>query len=108
MVLDGLEEQGYLDDERFLQEYLNSRKRKGYGPLRIKAELQERGVSSELVSRYLEEQDSDWYQLMQQTASSRGGNLADSSYKSQQKLARFLEYRGFPVSMIRRYLWDDE
>jgi regulatory protein len=107
-VLDGLEQQRYLDDERFVQEYLTVRKRKGYGPLRIKAELQERGVDSQLISSYLEELDSDWYRLMQQAAASKTSNLAESSYKSQQKLARFLEYRGFPASMIRRYLWDDE
>jgi regulatory protein len=107
-VLLGLEEQGYLNDERFLQEYLNMRKRKGYGPLRIKAELQERGLSSDLISSYLEERDTDWYQLMRQTAVSKSGCLAESSPKSQQKLARFLEYRGFPASMIRRYLWDGE
>lgn len=107
-MLDGLEEQGYLNDERFVQEYLNSRKRKGYGPLRIRAELQERGLSSELVARYLEEQDSDWYQLMRQAAITKAGLSATSDPKSQQKIARFLEYRGFPVAMIRRYLWDDE
>lgn len=107
-VLDGLEEQGYLDDERFLQEYLTVRKRKGFGPLRIRAELQERGLSSGLIASYLEEQDSEWYQLMQQAAATKAGNLAESSHASQQKLARFLEYRGFPVSMIRRYLWDGD
>ena len=103
-----MEEQGYLDDERFLREYLAVRKRKGYGPLRIKAELQDRGISSGLIASHLEEQDADWYQLMQQAAATKVGSSAGSSQKSQQKLARFLEYRGFPVSMIRRYLWDGD
>ncbi len=107
-MLDGLEELDYLNDERFLQEYLTVRKRKGFGPLRIKAELQERGLSSGLIANYLQEQDSDWYQLLQQTAAAKSGVSAESSHKSQQKLARFLEYRGFPVSMIRRYLWDND
>jgi regulatory protein len=107
-VLDGLEEQGYLNDERFVQEYINSRKRKGFGPLRIKAELQERGLSSELIARYIEEQDSEWFQLMQKAATGKTGDFTEPSHKSQQKIARFLGYRGFPTSMIRRYLWDDE
>jgi regulatory protein len=106
LVLDSLEEQGYLSDERFTEEYLKSRKRKGYGPLRIRAELQERGISQELIACHLEEGDSEWYRLMQQAAASKLGSFAKDS-KSQQKIARFLEYRGFPVSMIRRYLWDD-
>jgi regulatory protein len=105
-VLDSLESQGSLNDERFLQEYLIVRKRKGYGPLRIKAELQDRGISSGLIASHLEEQDADWYQLMQQAAEAKVGKPVENDHKSQQKLARFLEYRGFPVSMIRRYLWD--
>ncbi len=97
-----------MSDERFVEEYLQSRKRKGYGPLRIKAELQERGISRELVASHLDEHDSEWYRLMQQAAASKMGASSHSDHKSQQKVARFLEYRGFPVSMIRRYLWDDE
>ena len=63
-VLDVLEERGYLSDERFVEEYLKSRKRKGYGPLRIKAELRDRGVGRDLITRYLIENDADWYRLM--------------------------------------------
>ena len=100
--------QGYLSDERFVEEYLLSRKRKGYGPLRIKAELQERGIGRELVASYLDEQDPEWYRLMQQVAVGKIGGSSPADHKSQQKVARFLEYRGFPVSMIRRYLWDGE
>jgi regulatory protein len=107
-VLYGLEQESYLNDERFVEEYLSVRKRKGYGPLRIKAELNERGVGNEIISRYIEEQDTDWYTLMQQVAVSKGGSLGELDQKTQQKLARFLEYRGFPVSMIRRYLWDSD
>ncbi len=107
-VLDSLEEQGYLSDERFVEAYLEMRKRKGYGPLRIQAELQERGISRELISNYLEHGDADWYELMQQAAAGKFGSSADGSRKTQQKAARFLEYRGFPTSMIRSYLWDEE
>ncbi len=107
-TLDGLERQGYLSDERFTEEYVQGRKRRGYGPLRITAELRERGISHGLIHRYVEEQDAEWYQLMQQAAASKFGGASKSDQKSQQKIARFLEYRGFPVSMIRRYLWDDE
>ncbi len=106
-TLDGLEEQGYLSDERFAEEYVYGRRRKGYGPLRITAELRERGISKEIISRYIGDQDDGWYQLMQQAAAAKFGVTAISDPGSQQKTARFLEYRGFPVSMIRRYLWDD-
>ncbi len=107
-MLDALEGRGYLSDERFVEEYVKSRKRKGYGPLRITAELQERGIGKELIARYLGEHESEWYQLMQGVASGRVTDSAELDRKSQQRVARFLEYRGFPSSMIRRYLWDDE
>jgi len=107
-VLEGLEERGYLNDERFVEEYLTSRRRKGYGPLRIKAELRERGIGQDLITRHLTEDDAEWYRLMQQAAASKVGGSPDFNRKTQQKAARFLEYRGFPASMIRRYLWDDE
>jgi len=108
LVLNNLEERGYLSDERFVELYLEMRKRKGYGPLRIQAELRERGIGRDLISRYLEEADSDWYRLMQVVAAGKFGISPDVSHKTQQKAARFLEYRGFPTSMIRRYLWDED
>ncbi len=107
-VLDGLEGRGYLNEERFVSEYLASRKRKGYGPLRIKAELQDRGISRDLIASYLLEDDVEWYQLMLVAAATKVGVSPTPDQKTQQKAARFLEYRGFPTSMIRRYLWDDE
>ncbi len=107
-ALDRLEERGYLNEERFVAEYLASRKRKGYGPLRIKTELRERGIGKELIARYLMEDDEEWYRLMQAAAAAKVGVSSEVSRKTQQKTARFLEYRGFPTSMIRRYLWDDE
>ena len=107
-VLDGLEQCNYLSDERFVEEYLKSRVRKGYGPLRIKAELQERGIAKDMIGRYLSGYDDQWYQLMQSAASGKLSSTSGCEQKNQQKMARFLEYRGFPASMIRRYLWDDD
>ncbi len=107
-VLDALEQCNYLSDERFVAEYLQSRVRKGYGPLRIKAELQERGIAKDMIAQYLSEYDDQWYQLMQAAASGKLGGAAKLEQKNHQKIARFLEYRGFPTAMIRRYLWDDD
>ena len=45
-VIDGLEQDGLLSDERFAESYFQSRKRRGFGPLRIKNELIQRGAVS--------------------------------------------------------------
>lgn len=43
-VLDDYEQEGWLSDERFADVYARQRMDLGYGPLRILAELQQRGI----------------------------------------------------------------
>ena len=45
-VLDKLEGNKILDDERFAEMYLNSRARKGFGPKKIEMELHSKKVDS--------------------------------------------------------------
>ena len=44
-ALDRLEADGLLDEARYLQCFVGSRARNGYGPLRIREELTQRGLS---------------------------------------------------------------
>jgi len=41
-VLDQLESAGWLDDRRFAEVYARQRREAGYGPVRIRAELEQR------------------------------------------------------------------
>lgn len=43
-VMDDYEQEGWLSDERFADVYARQRMDLGYGPLRILAELQQRGI----------------------------------------------------------------
>jgi len=106
-VLDTLERQNYLSDERFTQNYVSYRQGKGYGPRRIQAELKERGISSELIRDWLDINDPDWFDRMKEVANSRFGEQPEQSRREQARRARFLEYRGFLQSHIRRLLWDE-
>ncbi len=105
MVLDQLERQGYLNDERFLHEYLRVRKRKGFGPLRIRAELQERGIDDALISAALDESDHEWSDLLHAVVQRKFGETPPDGYREQAKMARFLEQRGFPAVLIGDLLW---
>ena len=105
-LLDQLEEQGYLSDERFLEQYVEMRIRKGFGPLRIRAELQERGLDDSLINEQLQENDSHWSEQMREVARRKFGDISSTDRPQQTKIARFLEYRGFPTSLIRSLLWD--
>jgi regulatory protein len=105
-VLADLQRRSLLSDERFTEQYIGMRTRKGYGPLRIRAELAEKGIDSELIEAWLDGNPREWAARMREVALQRfGDNLAEDR-KEQAKRARFLSYRGFPESLIRSYLWD--
>jgi regulatory protein len=106
LTLDGLEESGLLSDGRFTEQYVNQRMRKGYGPLRIRQELQERGIASELSEACLDLNAKDWQNLLNKAAQRKFGLEKPEGQREQARHARFLQGRGFPEGMIRGYLWD--
>lgn len=103
-VLDALERQRLLSDERFAEAYVGQRVRKGYGPLRIRAELEQRGIAAVLVARYLDDAAHDWPESMAATAAHKFGDMPETDRRGLAKRGRFLEQRGYPAGMIRRYL----
>ena len=106
-VLDNLQQQQLQSDGRFVEQYVGSRKRKGYGPLRIRQELQRKGVGREEIDRWLQESDPEWWDLLEQAAVRKFGTAAAADYADKGKRARFLEYRGFLPEMIREFIWSD-
>lgn len=106
-VLDGLEQQDYLSDARFVEQYVSSRKLKGFGPVRIRQELQERGVASTLADPSTDPGDSEWLILMRQCCRRKFGDSLPADFRERARRARFLEYRGFPSELIRSLLWSD-
>ncbi|MES9857963.1 MAG: regulatory protein RecX [Sedimenticola sp.] len=106
-VLDSLEKRGYLSDERFTEQYIDLRKRRGFGPARIRLELRERGVDSALVEMWLDDRDEAWLRLLEETCRRKFGTTQPVDFKERAKRARFLEYRGFPSEMIRQVLWQE-
>ncbi|MEA3303791.1 MAG: regulatory protein RecX [Pseudomonadota bacterium] len=106
-VLQRLEAHGLLSDERFVEQYIAMRKRKGYGPVRIRKELRERGINDTLIHEWIDERDDEWRANMKQVVEKKFSILVNAEYKEQARLARFLEYRGFPNHMIRDYLFHD-
>ena len=61
-LLQGLEDQDLLSDERFAMSLIASRAETGYGPKRIDLELRNRGVSEELARETLAQAGVDWGQ----------------------------------------------
>lgn len=92
---------GYQNDERFAELLCRARIAQGYGPIRIKQELSAKGINAEMIGQVLKhETEESWLPRAIAAASKKCQTLANLSWDEQQKLKRFLLYRGFPVSII--------
>ena len=103
-VLDALVERDLLSEARYVEVYLQQRIRKGYGPLRLRAELAERGIGGGLVDDALADLAPDWQLLVAEAAERKFGDSPPDDYPDAARRGRFLQQRGFPVGMVRRYL----
>jgi regulatory protein len=103
-VLDQLEGEHALSDQRFAREYVESRKRRGFGPISIRRALREKGVDRELITNCMAEGEHDWDELLRQVVRSKFGAQPPTDYRDWAKQARFLEYRGFAPEQIRSLL----
>jgi len=85
-----------LDDSRFTESFLSFSMRKGKGPLRIESELQQRGVSDDVVHRFLlAVDDHEWIRIATDVLKKKLGTAKQVDYDKKLKLMRFLSNRGF-------------
>jgi regulatory protein len=101
MLLESIEElqrDGLLSDERFAESYFQSRKRRGFGPLRIKSELIQRGVKENLF--YSLEKEIDWSSNALDALKKKLNGKTPEETKEILKLKNFLNYRGFEFQDI--------
>lgn len=103
-VLDKLRDEGLQSDDRFTEAYISMRMKKGLGPVRIKQELQERGIPSEQIEDFLDSRDPVWRDQIREVRQKKFGSNAPEDYQTSMKQARFLQYRGFTHEHIRREL----
>ena len=103
-TLDELARQGLQSDTRYTEQYVAQRRRRGYGPRRIRGELRERGIGPELIAAWLDEGDAAWSERLVEVAAAHCGRIAAGDRRALAKCARFLEQRGFAPELIRRHL----
>lgn len=94
-VLDQLEQEDLLSDQRFVESYLLHRSNRGYGPERIQAELRNKGACAELVHDQLDACDADWADLARKARLKKFGSQLPRDFKEKSRQLRFLQYRGF-------------
>jgi len=107
-ALQALSREGLLSDERFAESFIHSRLERGSGPVKIRAELRQRGVADEIIANWLDERDRAWLERAEAVRRKKFGSTLPVDYKEKARQARFLQYRGFSAEQTRFVLRDDE
>ncbi len=103
-VLDEYEENDWLSDERFAEVYTRQKLDQGYGPMKILAELQQRGIHT-TPACLREMTDSEWIKSATRLRDRRFG-LSDirEDWDEKGRQGRFLARRGFGSDHIEAAL----
>ena len=100
-VVDQLAQDNLVSNSRFAEMYVRSRVNRQFGPIRIKHDLRERGVSDFQIDSALDEANPDWFQLIQELSVKKYGHTVPSEVKETAKRVRFFQSRGFDSDSIR-------
>ena len=96
------QELGLQSDQRFAESYCHSRIRRGYGPLKIHQELKHKGLSAELVTHVLKQEEDRWLEHALRVWQKKAKKQETWSLLERQKQQRFLLYRGFDSEIISK------
>jgi len=102
-VLLRLQELNYQSDQRFAEVFCRSRVQRGQGPLRIRQELQLRGIHASLAQATMDQLQGevDWFELALEQLKRKFRRPIDRALDRQQQAKerarrqRYLAYRGF-------------
>jgi regulatory protein len=109
-VIAELTQKNYLNDERFAESYSRMRSARGYGKLRIQAELKERGIAVDSRFRGNDGGDGDegGGSDIKKVREKKFGVALPKDIKEKSRQARFLQHRGFSFDEIKRVLNNDD
>jgi len=102
-ALDRLTEEGLLSESRYLESFVSYRARSGYGPVRIREELSQRGLARADIEQALRECGIDWREQMEDVWRRKFGEQPNDARERAQQ-GRFLAYRGYSMDMIGKLL----
>jgi regulatory protein len=107
-VIAALCEEGALSDRRFVDVYLQGRFERGFGPVRIAAELRERGVDAQVIDAALEAYAPLWQASARRQRRKRFGVGPPPEFSDRVRQMRFLQQRGFCAEQIQAALGDED
>lgn len=87
-------------DQRFVAMLVRVRVQQGYGPERIRRDIQQKKVDRIYYEQALLEEPVDWKGRAQQVLRKKYKSCQETSWPMQQKQKQFLLYRGFSMQTI--------
>jgi regulatory protein len=99
-----LVDEGLQSDRRFVESFVQSRIRQGKGPVRIHADLGQRGIAAGLVDEILQQAGEDWYALAREVRAKKFGPSPPAEFRDKARQMRFLQYRGFESDQVQAAL----
>ena len=103
-VLDKLGKKQWVSDQRFAANYVHHHARRGQGPVRIRAQLRQQGVTDDRIQQEMGAAERDWNGLAAEVRRRKFGAGLPKTAAERAKQARFLQYRGFNSDQIRAAL----
>jgi len=107
LIVAELVAEGLLSDERFIESFVASRQRRGQGPVRIRAELRDRGVSEVLIETWLDMRDPQWLCRLRELHDKRFAGQDPETMSERARQQRFFSYRGFTAEQIKHLFKQD-
>jgi regulatory protein len=102
IVLDWMVEQGYQSDKRFACMFVRSKGLSGYGPVKIRLDLNQKGIKEHLIEHAFEENKNEviWPDEVDRLIEKKlkAQDIADMKVKS--KIMGYLQRRGFSLDQI--------
>ncbi|MBE9516889.1 MAG: regulatory protein RecX [Proteobacteria bacterium] len=103
-VVARLAAENLVSDERYTENFINSKRNRGQGPARIRQKLREKGINDSLIDDWLDPRDPQWLQTLKEVRLKKFGSSPPTGYKERARQARFLQYRGFATDQIFQIL----
>lgn len=98
-VLDILIQQGFLNEKRFCEAFIQKRIRQGYGPVRITAECHQYNINNDVIFSQLPQDEEFWLAAIQKILQKKF--QPSHLPKEQLRQIRYLQYRGFKLDQIK-------
>ena len=99
-----LEQEHWQSDARFCEALIAARRSRGSGPVRIRQELQNKGIPAELIDAHLDPGAREWLQALTEVRRKKFGSAPPEDLSARAREMRFLLYRGFTAEQIQRVL----